>query len=310
MIRVALSLCALVFLAGCPEDDGKKPDKAAQKTVVAKPNPDYSISVHLDQQGDTIKVSLHALPQTTTQVECRLSSLKITQCEKGFVLEEPRDGSFLLGVMVTASLPTPLKYEVGFVVEKGQLRSPHIVITAHVMRTIDMKLVSGGFENHGAVSRSKPLGLEFETENYSGCPHQYWCSYSENLWSQCQLVENKLEVPPDMILRGFQKFAIRAACPEDRSRASNVVELYWYGVDDAYQPLALWSRRIGSYSHYSLQKQNDCVGKVSYQCRNDSASEFAGCLNAKKDPQPGFEIRAVCHGKDGEKIGPSVRVVP
>ncbi|MGE0174149.1 MAG: hypothetical protein AB7T49_15235 [Oligoflexales bacterium] len=305
MIKILFSVISVFFLVGCPEEDNHTPDKSKQRTIVAKPNPDYSITIHLDQEEKSIKVSLLDLPTTTTKVECQLSTLKITKCENGFEMKEPRDGNFILAIVINASLPTPLKYEVGFTVEKGQLKAPHIVITAHVMRTIDMKLVTDTFESHGAVVRSKPLVLEFLTENYSGCQHQFWCSYSEGLWSKCQLSDNKLEISPDEILRGFQKFAIKASCQEDSSRTSNVVELFWYGVDDGYLPLALSERKVGEYSHYSLQKQNDCVGKVHYQCRDQASYSFKNCLNVRKNPQVGFEIRAVCTGKDGETTGPS-----
>jgi hypothetical protein len=299
-------LAILVFLLpGCPQSKKADDDGArSQEIVLAKPNPEYSITVKFEQGPTEIAVSLEELPAHYEEAICEIGALKIPHCENGFTIKDQKSGKYLMQVTVKANLPSPLKYEVDFEIVDGKLPSQAVIKYAYIVKAIDL-ITDEQFDQHGAMPFNVEAKIKIKVDNYTGCRSKLLCSRIDGVWALCnQTKAGEILIPSHEMIQGFQKLLVKAVCENDQARGSNMLEFYWYGVGPSYQPLSLTSRKVGDYVHYRLERAADCASGLEFECRDSADGELSSCMNVKLKPSPSFQIRAVCLSSREKRVGP------
>lgn len=214
----------------------------------------------------------------------------------------PQDGSYHLKLIVETTKGQRYVLEQDFQVKNGVWSS--VADGIHMGDLAVSLSPENDFVNHGPVVRTKGLKLKFDLLDPTNCQARVWCSRSEGIWSLChQDGLPQVELEPREIVSGFQKLSVKAQCPGSAA-TSNILDFYWFGVDDNYKPLSLSKRTLPGLSHYQLVKQTDCQDKVYYECQDSMNNDFTRCPNVKAAPRKGFAIRAVCDNGKEKITGP------
>lgn len=260
-------------------------------------------------------VSLKNIPADATGVRCKINDTPEVDCAHGLVLPQLKDGLYLL----TMTISTPNEgivrshqfsilngqYYVGAITKNPPKNSGPIDPggAQDIIFTLKPGPLMEKFSNHVAVSRNKPLTFDFDLVSNQNCPAQFWCSYGQDIWWLCNN-ENKpmVTLEPRELAAGFQKLLVKASCSTN-SFDTNIIERFWFGVSDTYQPLALTKRDVQGLTHYQMEKATDCLDEVGFECGNGNGS-FQKCSNVKIKPAKGFQIRAVCKKGGNVERGP------
>lgn len=299
---------------GCKKGD-KNPDEsneAPQQPGQVESSSGASVEAQFEAQPTGFRVSLKNVPPDATSVRCKINDSPEVDCVSGLVLPALKDGLYLL----TMTISTPKEglvrshqfsiidgqYYHG-VVTKNPPKNPGQPADPNGAQDIRFVLKPGPitekFTNHNAVPRNKPLTFDFTLDNNQNCVPQYWCSYGQDIWWLCNS-DSKASVTLEEreLAQGFQKLLVKANCSANNFD-SNIVELFWFGVSDKYQPRGIVKREVQGFTHYQMEKATDCLDEVSFECDEGNGS-FRACSNVRINPAKGFQIRALC--KKGDKI--------
>ncbi len=245
-------------------------------------------------------------------MRCKINDSAEVDCAQGLVLPPLKDGLYLL-TMTIATPKEGLVRSHQFSILDGQYY--HGVVTKNPPKNpgqpadpigaqdIRFQLKPGPttekFTNHSAVPRNKPLTFDFTLDSNQNCVPQYWCSYGQDIWWLCNTDGNSVVTLEERELaQGFQKLLVKANCSTNNFD-TNVVELFWFGVGEKYQPRSVAKREVQGFTHYQMEKATDCLDEVSFEC-NDGNGSFHSCSNVRINPAKGFQIRVVC--KKGDKV--------
>ncbi len=301
-----LSLIVQVVLlgpTGCTRaKSGAGNDSAQMLPIVARTTNAPDLATQTEQTHEGINIKPLNLPEDLLSAQCEINDETPVDCSGGFSMPLPQDGSYHLKLVVETVKGQRYVLEQDFQVRNG------IWSTAtDSIHKGDLTLSlapENDFVNHGPVERTKGLKLKFDLHDPANCQARLWCSRSEGIWSLCHQDGSPIiDLEPREIVSGFQKISVKAQCPGS-AVTSNILDYYWFGVDDNFKPLSLSKRSLPGLSHYQLIKQTDCLDKVYYECQEGQADTFIRCPNIKAAPSKRFGIRAVCDNGKDKLVGP------
>lgn len=308
----------MTIFCGCKKSAKKGVDQSTQLPQPGKVENSSGGSVEpiFEAQTTGFNVFLKNIPADAGSVRCRINDTAEVDCAHGMVLPPLKDGLYLLTMTITTSKESLVRthqfsilngqYHVGSITKappKNGGSSADPGGAQDIVFALKPGPATEKFSNHSAASRQKPLTFDFVLESNQSCEARFWCSHGQDIWWLCNN-ENKPSVTlePRELAAGFQKILIKASCAAN-SFDTNVVERFWFGVGDDYQPLAVTKREVLGFTHYQIEKATDCLDELAFECGSNSGS-FKPCSNVKIKSAKGFQIRAVCKKSGNIERGP------
>lgn len=287
-----------------------RPHTASESNPILTGN--HPISIDISSEGSKFKITVSDLPPNTQDVFCHVNDTQEVSCRYGVEMNNLADGEYRIYVRVVTADGTINEMR-DFVVNQGVWKDkasasdPQVKPVSNQDVQFKLSLIgeSAKFENYAAIPKSKPLNFEFQLETNQSCTVKYMCSQGQDIWFQCDIQNRpRFDIDPREIREGFQKASIKATCDAEKL-TSNVIDLFWFGVSDNYQPLMLSRRLVNKVANYYLMKQNDCTADILFECREPGETAFKSCENVRTNPPSGFQIRALCGTGSQQIVGPT-----
>lgn len=290
---------------GCTKKESLRKTKDANPIVV-EVNRSSSFVLTAKYEENYIKVYPTKFPEGEIKnISCEINSTQVQNCIDGIKIHNPKDGQYFVSYFIEIKNSKPENAYISFKIENRLLTE--IKNTEEIVSQPKLSLATKTptFKNYMAIKKDQSLHLKFKLITDRHCNPKYLCSRTEGIWSLCSR-NNKpsIEITPMEIAKGFQRLSIKALC-QNNDKVSNILDLYWYGVDQGYKPLALQARKLTNTQHYKLVRKIDCMGQISYECRDSETETFHHCPNVKTNPKIGFQIRAKCIEQDKSSYGPT-----
>jgi len=279
-------------------DDGQAID--AQKSHLG------IMDLTVDLRDDGLLLHIGQLPPDAT-LECDLDEKPLTPCHDGALFVRPAIGDHKISAVATKS---------GAIVALGESTTFTIMpsttkqvgdVETHGTGDLALQIDDANFANGMTVPLSKDFTAHFRfASGTPSCAAQVRCKYDSRtspFWTTCSEDGKSFTVTKDLLALGLQYLTVQAICGD---QAGPELTLFWYGVPDNYQPLALTDVKDANGRHIvTLVKDDDCPeSQQQFQCAALGSDAFALCPNGNvlDNPVQGSRIRLTCQDQTGPAL--------
>lgn len=292
------ALAAVWLLSGCRSSESSYDLPAAQQ--ISKPTGEGIINIDLTERDKQMVATITNIPPDA-EITCTLNDEPLPDCKDQMSFNYNETGDYVFAITAKRNGETVGYGESRF--QNGQIAADLNAARNEVnaKHPLALAIDDPNFSNGSAIKVGTSVTIKFKHRNDPQCTPEYQCSYDSRtnmVWRAC---DNKTSetIPKGLMARGLQYLSVQAHCGDT---VGPVMQVFWYGVDQDYVPLALNTFLMGKNKSrtFLLSKANDCPeGLLKFECSASAREAFRVCKNKQPTINAGFRIRAVCNGTPG-----------
>jgi hypothetical protein len=293
--QFGVMLISLV-LVGCPFAKRQEVAPSGRpQQITAKTLPTDRFFVEAEVLESVVRIYIHN-PPADALFACELDDAVQTECGDRVEWLKPEAGDHTVRI-------TARRGDEVIAVDETIFTIGGVVDVTTIQPALDNPLAllvdNADYRNGAAVDMSRELRLRVKFAKDPGCTASFKCNYdslSNTFWHDCG-TDNA--IPIGHMARGLQYFSIQANCGD---QVGPKLDLYWYGVPENYQPMALDYYASNDKQRYifTLIKANDCPDELlRFMCAADEFQAFAECSNVQVGIKSGFRVKAMCQQDSG-----------